>query len=111
MKSTALLFVGMIVLGCSYDNVTVDRVSYSASPVVPAEDECVPTETTETILPASGISSAVHVLCSDCDDGHCEDLGEPCARYGTQCDIGGVPGVCVACCNGLSGELHCSPIN
>jgi hypothetical protein len=70
---------------------------------------CVPSDIVETELPGQGAGSVV-AICSDCDIGGCSDLGEACAAYGTACAFHGVAGVCVACCNGTSGELHCAPI-
>ncbi len=77
--------------------------SSSGSPLV---DPCGPYE--ETLLPAMGLGDTL-VVCNSCSD-TCADLGDPCASYGASCDFAGVPGVCIACCAEIVGELHCSPL-
>jgi hypothetical protein len=74
-----------------------------------AGPECVPDHTVITELPTVSMGT-MQTICSVCDEGHCDDLGDPCTAYGSQCDFNGAQGVCVACCNGETGELHCSPV-
>lgn len=74
-------------------------------PIEQTEDVCLPY--TETVLPASGLGDLV-MLCSNvCDGDACNGFGDPCQSYGDRCDFNGASGVCVGCCNGPTGELHC----
>ena len=104
-----------LVAGCG--DATTQTVSVCAGevtdeakvPLIPTP-ACVPTSVVETELPTVAMGTMI-AICTDCDDGGCDDLGAPCAAYGTTCDFGGEPGVCVACCNGTTGELHCKQVN
>ena len=100
-----VLFLGLGVMGCSEGAGDVVNVNSSESIVdggeAGAADDC--GTPTDTVLPASGLGD-VHVLCTSCDDGKCDALGAPCTSYGDACGLG----VCVACCNGATGDLRCS---
>lgn len=63
----------------------------------------------ETTLPGQDGVDVV-VLCKPSDDG-CRDAGDPCDRYGSECDFAGERGICGACCNGSIGELRCFPVD
>ena len=97
--------------GCGDVVVTADALQHQADAGTDASDAgnaCLPY--VETVLPASGMGDLV-MLCSVlCDDGKCDGFGDPCPSYGDPCDFNGAPGVCVGCCNGPTGELHCSAI-
>lgn len=90
------LLVATIVLGCS------SAPQNDSAPYI--EPECTYHDAKVTHL-----SQNVQAWCTRCDD-TCSDKGQPCERYGARCDFFGEDGVCVACCNGEVGELHCSPI-
>lgn len=66
-------------------------------------------EVTQTTFAAAGMGDFV-ILCSVCDVGKCDTMGDSCDAYGSLCDFNGSTGVCVGCCNGIMGELRCSPI-
>jgi hypothetical protein len=114
MKTIWFVFLGLVITGCDdAAEATVDEVRVQPfDPLVmvsiyqPPTNQCGPY--TESVLPAVGLGD-VHVICSACND-TCEALGEPCGSYGAPCDIAGKPGVCVACCSELVGELRCSKL-
>lgn len=105
-----------LVAGCG--DATTQTVSVCAGevtdeakvPLIPTPDECVPTSVVETELPTVAMGTMV-AICTDCDVSGCDGLGAPCAAYGSACDFDGDPGVCIACCDGEAGELHCSPVH
>lgn len=75
-----------------------------AEPIV-----CTVDDIQTTILPAAS-DGDVEVLCTSCDIGGCDGLGEPCGEYGSPCNANGADGICIACCDGAIGELHCKPV-
>lgn len=112
-----LVLATFLVIGCGDTDTQTQTVQACTGedtdeakvPLVPTPT-CEPTEIVEVELPTVGMGTML-AICSDCDVGGCDDLGEPCAAYGMACDFGGEPGVCVSCCDGLTGELHCKPVN
>jgi hypothetical protein len=107
MKWFCLIVLAVGLVGCSEDASSV--VADSPTPIVDAGNDAVAEDcgpTTDTVLPAFGLGD-VHILCTSCDDGKCGAFGVACASYGEACSFDGGAGVCVACCNGATGELRC----
>lgn len=119
-----VLVLGLVGVGCDQTQTTeivldIGETNESKDPFVvdggfggmggsgsPAIDPCVPYE--DTALPAMGVGDAL-IVCSACFD-TCSALGDSCGSYGAPCDVGGLPGVCIACCNGIVGELRCNKL-
>jgi len=71
-----------------------------------AGEVCGPNDIVVTTLPAVSVGDLL-MMCTHCDVGLCDGLGDPCPSYGSSCAFNGVDSVCVGCCNGETGELHC----
>lgn len=104
LRIVSLIAVG----GCEQTTAVAERCLIPAEPTVDAGPTCTE-DAAMTVLPAVSAGDVI-VFCTACDVAGCLPLGEPCGEYGRPCDADGLPGVCVACCDGEVGELHCKPI-
>lgn len=106
-----LALVACVVVGCNGGMPPETKQAperWPADPNIVEVSECTVDDIEKTVLPAVS-EGDVEIMCTHCDNG-CDALGEPCGEYGAPCSAAGHLGVCVSCCSGAVGELHCKTV-